>query len=404
MTTEPDRDLLIVGGGLGGCRLAEALRGHGFTGSITILSGEEHPPYDRPPLSKSVLLGTDDRVDLKSPEFFEEAGIELLLGARVTAVHPGQHSVEYVRHGAAHRLGYRTLVLATGLAPRPFPGEGGGLAGVHVLRTYDDAAALRTDLADARRAVVIGAGFIGCEAAASMAALGLEVTVVEPAAVPLAAAVGPVVGLLVARLHKEAGVDLRTATGAARLTGAAGRVTGVELTDGTLLPADVVLVGIGGTPDLEYLADSGIETAEPGSPGRDGILCGELGHTTVPDVYALGDAANWADAQGNRKRVEHWNHTVDQAAIVAAQIAGKALPPPAVPYFWSDQHALKIQVLGSPRPDDEVHVVDDDGRKFLAYYSRDGVLTGTAGAGRVGKLMKTRPLLLTDTPISDLLP
>lgn len=393
--------VVIAGGGLGASRLAENLRGNGFTSPITIVSAESHPPYDRPPLSKSVLTDDADRTDLKAPDFYAEAGIELRLDSRVVAVDPGTHTIAVDSGGQRTELPYGTLVLATGLAPRPFPGDGAQLRGVHMIRNYDDAVALREAFGEARRAVVIGAGFIGCEAAASLATRGLEVTVVEPASAPLAAALGPAIGGFVGRLHTEAGVAIRTGTGVARLCGDDGRVTGVELDDGTVLPADLVVVGIGGYPDLSYLEGSGIELADRAEGG--GIACDETGRTSAPDVFAVGDAANWADTQGNRRRVEHWNHTVEQAVLVAAHIDEQALPAPAVPYFWSDQYDLKVQLLGSPRPDDEVHVVDDDGRRFLAYYSRDGILTGVVGAGRVGKLMKTRPHLLTETPIAGLL-
>ncbi|WP_440713765.1 NAD(P)/FAD-dependent oxidoreductase [Gordonia sp. FQ] len=392
--------VVIAGGGLGASRLAEALRGNDFPGAITILAAEDHPPYDRPPLSKSVLLGDDDRVDLKPADYYADNDIDLRLGTRVTGVDPARGRVVLSGADAPAELEYGTLVLATGLRPRPFPGAGGDLPGVHVIRTYDDAAALRAELDGARRAVVIGAGFIGCETSASLTKRGLRVTLVEPAPAPLAAALGPAVAPFVTRLHTEAGVDVRAATSVARILGE-GRATGVELDDGTVVDADLVVVGIGGRPDLDYLAGSGIELADPATGG--GIACDESGRTSAPHVYAIGDAANWADERGARRRVEHWNHTVDQAVIAAAEIGGHPRPAPTVPYFWTDQYDLKVQLLGSPRPDDTVHVVDDDGRKFLAYYSRDGVLTGVVGAGRVGRLMKTRPHLLTPTPVADLL-
>ncbi len=392
--------VVIVGGGLGASRLAENLRANGLAAPIVILSAEHHPPYDRPPLSKTVLTGDDERVDLKPAEFYDEQGIELRLGTRVVGVQPAAHRVTVDRDGERAEVDYGTLVLATGLTPRRFPGEGGDLPGVHVIRTYDDAVALRDELDGAQRAVVIGAGFIGCEAAASLAKRGLQVSIVEPAATALAAALGPTIGGFVERLHTEAGVDLRTGVGVTRISGD-DRVTGVELDDGATLPADVVVVGIGGYPELDYLDGSGIALAEKSAGG--GIACDHLGRTNVPDVYAIGDAANWTDAQGNRHRVEHWNHTVEHAVTVATEIEKHPLPAPTVPYFWSDQYDLKLQLLGSPRPDDEVHVVDDDGRKFLAYYSRDGLLTGVVGAGRIGKLMKARPHLLTPTPVADLL-
>ncbi|MFT4085966.1 MAG: FAD-dependent oxidoreductase [Gordonia sp. (in: high G+C Gram-positive bacteria)] len=398
--------LALVGGGLGSVRVAEFLRGNGFDAPITIVSEEAHPPYDRPPLSKSVLAGDDDRVDLKPAGFYDDAGIELRLRTRAIGVEASSHVLTCVRDGVTSCLDYRTLVLATGLAPRPFPGDGGGLPGVHLLRTYDDAVALRAELAPGRRAVVVGAGFIGCEAAATMSGLGVDVTVVEPAPAPMAAALGTTVGALVGRLHKEAAVDVRTGTGVRRLVpNAAGdRVGGVELGDGTMLPADVVLVGIGGVPDLDWLDGSSIATAPVSAAGRGGILCDDAGRTSAPDVYALGDVANWERPQGHRHRVEHWNHTVDQAAVVAAAIGGTPSPPPAVPYFWSDQYGLKIQLLGAPRADDDVYVIDDDGRRFLAYYARAGLLTGVVGAGRAGRVMKMRSAVSTPTPVDEVLP
>lgn len=394
--------VVIVGGGLGASRLAENLRGNQFAAPITILSAEAHLPYDRPPLSKVTLTDDADRVDLKPAEFYTDADIDVRLGARVVSVDTAdRHVVVETLDGERSEVPYGTLVLATGLRPRTFPGEGGDLAGVHVIRTFDDAVALREEIGGARTAVVIGAGFIGCEAAASLIKRGLDVSVVEPAPTPLAAALGPVIGQFVARLHTEAGVKMTTGVGVTRLLGTDGRVSAAELDDGTVLETDLVVVGIGGYPDLTYLEGSDIALADRATGG--GIACDHLGHTSAPNVFAIGDAANWADAHGDRQRVEHWNHTVEQAVTVAAEIEEHALPAPTVPYFWSDQYDLKVQLLGSPRPDDEVHVVDDDGRKFLAYYSRDGLLTGVVGAGRVGKLMKTRPHLLTETPIADLL-
>ncbi|GAC56484.1 putative ferredoxin reductase [Gordonia hirsuta DSM 44140 = NBRC 16056] len=402
MTTPDSRDaVVIVGGGLGASRLAEKLRGNGFPAPIIIVSAEDHPPYDRPPLSKTVLTDDEaDRTELKPAEFYASEGIELRLSSRVTAVEPSHQRIVVEHDGTESTLDYGTLVLATGLVPRPFPGDGPGLA--QLLRTYDDALALRRLLPGARTAVVIGAGFIGCEVAASLARRGLQVTVVEPGPAPLAAALGGTIGRFVGRLHTEAGVDIRTCTSVTAIrTTDTDQSRIVELGDGTELAADLVIAGIGGYPALDYLDGSGIALADPLTGG--GIACDDAGRTSAPDVYAIGDAANWAGPDGERRRVEHWNHTVDQAVIVAAEITGQPAPPPTVPYFWSDQYDLKVQLLGSPLPTDQVHVVDDDGRRFLAYYSRDGVLTGVVGAGRIGKLMKTRPHLLTKTPVVQLL-
>ncbi|MBM7365772.1 NAD(P)/FAD-dependent oxidoreductase [Gordonia hydrophobica] len=392
--------VVIVGAGLGGVRLAENLRNGGYEGELVLLGAETHPPYDRPPLSKTVLTGDDERVDLKPAEFFDDARIDLRTGSRVVAVDPASHTVTVERDGAAQPVEYGTLVLATGLVARRFPGAD-GIAGVHVIRTVEDALALRTDAGAATRAAVIGAGFIGCEVAASLQKLDVPVTLIEPTPTPLSGPLGPRIGEMVTRLHVEAGVDLRVGVGVDEIVADEGRASAVVLSDGSRVDADLVVVGIGGVPDLGYLDGSGIELADRSAGG--GVACDGVGRTSAADVYALGDCANWHDADGRGHRVEHWTHTVDAAALVAAQLLGHTIPHQTVPYFWSDQYGLKFQMLGTPRSDDEVHVVDDDGRKFLAYYSREGLLTGVVGAGRVGKLMKARQYLLTPTPIASLL-
>lgn len=407
--TESSAGVVVVGAGLGAARLAESLRTHGYAGPITVIGAEAHPPYDRPPLSKSVLLGKDERVDLKPDDFYTSATITLRLGQRVVSVSPGQKTVT-VEHtddpSRVETVAYDHLVLATGLRPRQLPNLPAGTTGVHVLRTFDDAVAVRAEIDAARVAVVIGAGFIGCEVAASLRSRGLDVTLVEPAPTPLAAALGTGIGALVTRMHEAHGVHVRTGVGVSDIrVGDDGAVSGVRLDDGTDLPADLVVVGIGSVPVVDYLDGSGIELAAREAGG--GIACDSTGHTSADDVYALGDVANWTGAEeagagGTPRRVEHWNHTVEQAAIVAGQIAGADPVTASVPYFWSDQFDLKIQLIGDPRPDDDVHIVDDDGTKFLAYYSRDGVLTAVIGAGKAGAVMKSRAKVQARTPISDL--
>ncbi len=389
--------VVIVGAGLGAIRVAENLRTSGYAEQITIVGAEDHPPYDRPPLSKSVLVGKDNRVDLKPIEFYADSNITLRTGQRVTAVDPTSRAVT-VEDGQT--LAYDTLVIATGLTPRQFPGAPS--RGVHVIRTVDDAFAVRTEAASAKNAVVIGAGFIGCETAASLRTLGLSVTVVEPAPTPLAAAVGSTIGNLVTRIHVANGVDIRAGIGVDELLSTNDRVTGVRLSDGSTLDADIVVVGIGSTPVVDFLDGSGIALATREAGG--GIACNEVGRTGVEHVYALGDVANWRDHDGYQVRAEHWNHTVEQAAIVAAAIMGnRDAVVSAVPYFWSDQFDVKVQVLGWPRPTDDVTVIDDDGKKFVAYFSRDGMLSAVAGGGKAGAVMRMRPKLQTPTPIADLL-
>lgn len=395
-----EHGVVIVGAGLGGIRVAENLRTGGYEGPVTLIGAENHPPYDRPPLSKSVLLGTHDRVDLKPPEFFDDSAVTLRTGHAVTVVAPADHSVTVGSGADALTVRYETLVLATGLTPKSFPGS--PAKGVHVIRTVDDALALRAESTTARSAVVIGAGFIGCEAAASLRSRGLAVTLVEPAPTPLAAALGPTVGDLVSRIHVANGVDVRCGVGVDSLVAVDDRVSAVQLSDGCTVPADLVVVGIGSTPVVDYLDGSGIALAANETGG--GIACNEFGHTGVDDVYALGDVANWRDHNGGHVRVEHWNHTVEQAAVVAAHILGGDTPVvPSVPYFWSDQFDVKVQVLGWPTPSDEVYVVADDGRKFVAYFSRGGMLSAVAGGGKAGAVMKMRAKLQTPTPITELL-
>jgi NADPH-dependent 2,4-dienoyl-CoA reductase/sulfur reductase-like enzyme len=395
--------IVIVGAGLGGARVVEDLRNEGYDGDLILVGQENHPPYDRPPLSKSVLVGDQDRVDLKPEEFYTEKKVELRTGTRVTAVDTDAHTitVEPVGGGDSEKVGYGTLVLATGLSPRHLPFSG-GKAGVHVLRTVDDALALRSEIAGARRAVVIGAGFIGCEVAASLHTRGLDVTVVEPALAPLAVALGEQVGAMVGRIHADRGVRIRTGIGVSDILGE-DRVTGVTLADGTELPADIVVLGIGSTPVIDYLDGSGIAIADGADGG--GIACDENGLTSAADVYALGDVANWRDGKGKPSRVEHWNNVIEQASKVAYSILEiqSDNARPSVPYFWSDQFDVKIQALGHPSPGDDVHVISDDGTKFVAYYSRGGVLTAVVGAGKAGAVMKMRAKLLAHTPIAEVL-
>ena len=422
--TEHDAGVVVVGAGLGAVRLAGNLRNGGYTGPITLVGAEPYAPYDRPPLSKSVLLGKDDRVELKPAEYYHESEITLRLGTRVESVDPETRTIAIrsVNDAASDgsggidnlscdtlscdTLSYDTLVLATGLVPRTIPGSE-GLAGVHVLRTFDDAVGVREEIDAARTAVVIGAGFIGCEVAASLAERGLNVTLIEPAPTPLAAALGTTVGELITRMHTERGVDVRVGVGVDELVGDTS-VRAVRCSDGTEIPADIVVVGIGSIPVTDYLEGSSITLADRADGG--GVACDGVGRTSAPAVFALGDVANWHDEKGAPRRVEHWNHTVDQAVVVArqilsecaAEVAEQAAAEP-IPYFWSDQFGLKLQVLGSPRADHDLHLVSDDGTKFLGYYSCDGILTAVVGMGKAGAVMKTRPKLQTPTPVSELL-
>lgn len=388
--------VVIVGGGLAAARMAEQLRKSEYPGAVTIVSDEEHLPYDRPPLSKDVLhdagKGIED-VLLKPAEFYAEQDITLRLGKPAQSLDTAARTLTLTDDTV---LDYDDLVIATGLMPRRIP-TFPDLAGIRVLRSFDEALALRTRAASARRAVVIGAGFIGCEVAASLRKLGVDVVLVEPQPAPLAAVLGEQIGQLVARVHRAEGVDVRTGVGVAEVRGSAGAVEAVVLTDGTELVADLVVVGIGSRPATDWLVGSGVAL-------DNGVLCDAIGRTSEPHVWALGDVASWRDAAGHQVRVEHWSNVADQARVMVPAILGQEPPEVVtVPYFWSDQYDVKLQCLGEPAADDVVHVVADDGRKFLAYYERDGVLVGVVGGGMPGKVMKARAKIAAGAPIGDVL-
>jgi NADPH-dependent 2,4-dienoyl-CoA reductase/sulfur reductase-like enzyme len=268
------------------------------------------------------------------------------------------------------------------------------LPGIHVLRKFDESLKLRGEAGSARHAVVVGAGFIGCEVAASLRGMGVDVVLVEPQPAPLASVLGEQIGSLVARLHRAEGVDVRCGIGVADVGGTE-KVEKVTLSDGTELDADLVVVGIGSYPATAWLEGTGIAV-------DNGVVCDAVGRASAPHVWAIGDVASWRNAVGHQVRVEHWSNVADQArALVPAMLGKETSPAISVPYFWSDQYDVKIQCLGEPEATDIVHVVEDDGRRFLAFYERDGVVAGVVGGGMPGKVMKTRAKIAAGAPISD---
>lgn len=388
--------MVIVGGGLSATRVAEQLRKSEYAGPVVIVSDENHLPYDRPPLSKVVLYdaakGHGD-IALRTAEFYTDNDITLRLGAAAQSLDTAAQTLT-LANGTV--LGYDELVIATGLIPRRIPSLPDA-DGIHVLRSLDEALALREHAGRARRAVIIGAGFIGCEVAASLRRLGVDVVLVEPQPTPLATVLGEQIGELVARLHRAEGVDVRTGVGVAGVRDESGAVSAVELSDGTVLEADLVVVGIGSRPATDWLVGSGVAL-------DNGVVCDEAGRTSAPHVWAIGDVASWRDAAGHQVRVEHWSNVAEQARVMVPSMLGLELPAlVVVPYFWSDQYDVKIQCLGEPEADDTVHLVSDDGRKFLAYYSRDGVLVGVVGGGMPGKVMKARSKIAAGAAIADVL-
>ncbi|QDO02038.1 NAD(P)/FAD-dependent oxidoreductase [Streptomyces sp. RLB3-17] len=369
--TAPDR-VLVVGASAAGLSTVEALRRKGYEGGITVLGAEPHAPYDRPPLSKQVLSGAWEpgRSALRTQEALSTLDAEFVLGDAAVALDTATRTV---RARSGRELRADAIVIATGVRPRVLPGQE-GLTGVHVLRTLDDALALRKDLLDSARLVVVGEGVLGAEIAATARTLGLDVTMAGPLPAPLALQVGPLVSGLLAELHDERGVRLRLGTGVTGLAGEHGRVTGVLLGTGEVLPADTVVVAIGATPATEWLADSGLRL-------DNGVVC-DSRCRAAEGVYAVGDVARWHHERlGRLVRLENRTNATEQAAAVVGVILGEDRPYQPVPYFWTDQFDAKLQVHGLLPADAEVDVVEGDvtARRFVARYRSDGVVTGVLG-------------------------
>ncbi|MEV4755824.1 FAD-dependent oxidoreductase [Micromonospora sp. NPDC049559] len=364
--------VLVVGASAAGLATAEALRRLGYAGALTVLGAEAHPPYDRPPLSKQVLAGgwEPDRARLRTREALAALGAEFVLADPAVGLDPATRTV---RTASGRALSADAVVVATGARPRVLPGQS-ELAGAHVLRTLDHALALRSDLLASSRLVVVGDGVLGAEVAATARSLGLAVTMAGPQPAPLASQVGPLVAGLLAELHREGGVELRLGTGVSGLTGASGRVTGVRLDGGEVLPADVVVVAMGVDPATEWLAGSGLRL-------ENGLVC-DSRCRAAEGVYAVGDVARWHHERlGTLLRLENRTNANEQAMAVAANILGADQPYVPVPYFWTDQFDAKIQVHGVLPAGADVTVVEGDpaGRRFVARYERDGRVTGVLG-------------------------
>ncbi|MCU0268666.1 MAG: FAD-dependent oxidoreductase [Acidimicrobiales bacterium] len=377
----------VVGASLAGLHAARALRIEGFAGRIVVVDADRHDPYDRPPLSKQFLAGTWDRDRLTLAPVREELDLDWRLGRRATALDAGRRSVTL---DDGEVLAVDGVVVATGTAARRLPGTD-GIAGVHVVRTLDDAVALRADLdAGARRVVVVGAGFIGAEVAATCRGLGVDVTMVEALATPFERVLGPAVGSVLADVHRDHGVDLRAGVGVAGIDGA-GRVEQVRLSDGAVVEADVVVVGIGVVPATDWLEGSGLTV-------DDGIVVDET-LLAAPGVVAAGDIARWPSARyGEALRVEHWDMAIAMGEAAARRLLVPSHGSPAVfdhlPWFWSDQYDRKIQLAGRAGADHAVEVVvgSVEERRFVALYGRDGRVDGVLGMNRPRHVMQLRAL------------
>ncbi|MDR7111361.1 3-phenylpropionate/trans-cinnamate dioxygenase ferredoxin reductase subunit [Microbacterium trichothecenolyticum] len=359
--------MLIIGGGLAGGTAAEALRNEGFDGDITVVTAEAHPPYQRPPLSKGYLAGTEDldAVVLHPAEWYEERGIRLITGVAVTSLEPAAHAVE-LEDG--ERLTYDAVLLATGATPRMIPLPGHDLPGVMTLRRLDDSDELRAQLRDGgKRLVVIGAGWIGMEVAATARGFGNEVAILERDAVPLAMALGAEMGEVFRTLHLEHGVDLRTSVDVDRIVGD-GRAEGVVV-DGETLPADLVLVGVGASPNTVLAEEAGLDILN-------GVLTDEALRTSAADVYAAGDIANaFHPVLQRHLRSEHWANALNAGKVAARSMLGQPASFDDIPYFYTDQYDLGMELSGyAPLMTDAEIVVrgDLDAREFIAIWVDDG--------------------------------
>ncbi|RZL83638.1 MAG: NAD(P)/FAD-dependent oxidoreductase [Rhodococcus sp. (in: high G+C Gram-positive bacteria)] len=364
--------ILVVGASASGLSTVEALRRRKYTGGITLLGDERHAPYDRPPLSKQVLSGAWEpgRAALRTEELLSALDAEFLLGDSAIELDP---STLTVRADSGRNLRADAIVIATGVRARTMPGQQ-HLSGVHVLRTLDDALRLRSDLLECSRLVVVGEGVLGSEIAATARMLGVNVTMAGPQLTPMAAQIGPIVSGLLNEVHTENGVQLRLGTGVVGLAGEGGRVTGVHLATGEILPADVVVVAIGAIPCTDWLSSSGLRL-------ENGVVC-DSRCRAAEGIYAVGDVARWHhERMGGLVRLENRTNVTEQAAAVAGVILGEDDPYVPVPYFWTDQFDAKIQVHGVLPADAEVDIVEGDllSRRFVARYRSQGAVTGVLG-------------------------
>lgn len=361
-------DVVIVGAGHAGVQLVSALAKHGYAGSVIVISDEAVLPYERPPLSKGYLKGTESReaLELRDARYWTDGPARLLLGTRAQAIEPGARTLHL---DDGRQVAYGDLVWAAGGRARRLPIPGAELDGVHYIRTLEDADAILDAARDAKHAAIIGGGYIGLEAAASLRSLGLEVVVLEAAPRLLARVTSEPVSAYFKRLHENNGVEVRLDTVAEAIIGKAGKVAGVALAGGAHIPTDLVIAGIGLVPCVDVLEAAGCEVA-------DGVVVDAQLRTTLPHVYSIGDCTRWTSAHaGGPVRIESIPNATEHAQILAATLSGGAPPVPTVPWFWSDQYTVKLKTAGLMAGHDRMLVrgAVEDGA-FSVGYLKDGRL------------------------------
>lgn len=385
---------VIVGASTAGNSAAETLRKEGFDGRITLIGRESDRPYDRPPLSKEYLRGEKEQEKLyfKPSEFYQEQEIDLHLGDSAARIDVSNRSLEL---DSGESLKFDKLLLATGSRARKLDISGNRLEGVHYLRTIGSSRRLGSDLEKGGRAVIVGAGFIGLEVAASCRMKGLDVTVLEIEDVPLRHAIGEELGNLCADIHRDQGVEFRLGEGIQEIQGD-GRAERVITSSSAELPCDMVVIGVGAFPDTQLADGSDIKV-------DDGIVVNEYCETTVPGIYAAGDVASWWHPDlGRRIRVEHWDNAINQAATAARNMLGQQESYSPVLYFWSDQYDLNLQYVGEAHGSDKmIYRGDPEDRKFSAFFMKDGLVQATFAVNSFRDINASRRLIGDKVPVDE---
>jgi 3-phenylpropionate/trans-cinnamate dioxygenase ferredoxin reductase subunit len=383
------RSIVIVGASLAGASAADALRRQGYDGELILVGAEREPPYERPPLSKTVLAGKEDedRVFLRPADWYDEQQINLRLGVRAVGLDADGQALLLDDNT---RLPYERLLIATGAVPRTLDIPGADLTGVHTLRLLDDARAISADMAAGGPMVVVGAGFIGAEVASVCRARGLTVTVIEPLAVPMARALGAQVGGIFAERHRAHGVDLRLGEGVTAIRGM-DRVEEVVTSSGARIPAATVIIGVGVRPADDWLASSSLAHA-------DGVMVDEYCATNLPSVYAAGDVARWpyrpASGAETLVRLEHYDNAIRQAENAARNMLGEAVAYAPVPYFWTEQYDWMAQYIGyAERWDQLVYRGEPESGAGAIFYLDTGRLRAVLSINRIRDLGALRKLV-----------
>jgi 3-phenylpropionate/trans-cinnamate dioxygenase ferredoxin reductase component len=380
------RPLVIVGANLTGGAAATTLRTEGFDGNIVLIGAEPHPPYERPPLSKEYLRGeaTAESTLLHTEDWYQENGVELRLSTRATRIDPSESIVELE---GGERVRYEKVLVATGGTNRRLSLPGADLEGIHELRTVEDADRIKADAVPGCKAVVVGAGFIGSEVAASLRRLAVEVDVVEIFEVPLLRVVGREVGRVYETIHRDEGVRFHFDQVVERFEGT-GRVESVVTSQGTRIDCDLVVVGIGIDPNTEFVNGTRVAV-------DNGIVVDELCRTSVPGIYAAGDVANhYHPVFERRLRVEHWDNALKQGAAAARSMIGRGTPFDDPHWFWSDQYEHNLQYMGFAEEWDQLVVRGSiEQRSFAGFYLKDGVVKAAVGVNRGKDVRRARELI-----------